>query len=61
MKKAYARDASSSRRPGRHDTGVATCAFTIQGAPLVLERFMQVARARERPAGPLSLGCLCQR
>merc|ERR1712217_211980 len=29
----------------RHDTGVATCAFTLHGAPLVLERFMQVMNA----------------
>mmetsp|Transcript_81335 Transcript_81335/g.226003 ORF Transcript_81335/g.226003 Transcript_81335/m.226003 type:complete len:436 (-) Transcript_81335:49-1356(-) len=26
----------------RHDTGVRTCAFTLAGAPLVLDRFMQV-------------------
>eukprot|EP00927_Polykrikos_kofoidii_P057049 TRINITY_DN5115_c0_g2_i1.p1 TRINITY_DN5115_c0_g2~~TRINITY_DN5115_c0_g2_i1.p1 ORF type:complete len:534 (+),score=104.33 TRINITY_DN5115_c0_g2_i1:234-1835(+) len=26
----------------RHDTGVSTCAITLDGAPVVLERFMQV-------------------
>jgi len=26
----------------RHDTGVSTCSFTIEGAPLILERFTQI-------------------
>lgn len=29
----------------RHDTGVSTCAFTLDGAPVVLERFTQVINA----------------
>merc|ERR1719469_375620 len=30
------------RPQSRHDTAVTSCAFTLEGAPLVLERFMQV-------------------
>jgi len=30
------------RPRSRHDTGVATCAFTLTGAPLILDRFLQV-------------------